>query len=502
MALLVGIDVGTSALKAIAVDARDGRVVASASREYPLYTPAPGHAEQDGDDFVRAALDALAALSASLGDARRDVAAIGLSGQMHSAMLLDAERRLVRRAILWCDTRTSAECAHITATLGHAGLRRTVRNLALEGFTLPKLLWVRAHEPDVYARIAHVVMPKDFVALALTGVLATEVSDASGTLAFDPAARVWSRDALDALGVPSGWFPEARESSQVTGRLTRVVADATGLAEGTPVVAGAADNAAAAVGLGVVRAGRGMVSLGTSGVVYAHTDTLRVDAAMRLHSFCAAVPGASYLMGVMLSAGGALRWYRDTVAKRPYDVITADASRAKPGAGGVMFLPYLMGERTPHNDAHARGAFVGLSATTGDAELSRAVLEGISYGLADALTLMREADPPVALDELRLTGGGARSAVWRQMLADIFGVEVTVTSSTEGAAFGAAVLAGTGAGVFASVADAADALVKVEARVAPDAETHTRYREHYTRWRGLYRLLRPHFAAEAQRSNW
>jgi xylulokinase len=497
--LLVGLDVGTSALKAIAVDARDGRVVATAAREYPLYTPAPGHAEQDGDDFSRAALEALADLAKQLGDARGEVRGIGLSGQMHSAMLLDAERRLVRRAILWCDTRTRAECEAITAALGHDGLRRTVRNLALEGFTLPKLLWVRAHEPAVYARIAHVVMPKDYVALALTGELGTDVSDASGTLAFDPAARAWSHEALRAVGVEARWFPQARESAEVVGGLTRAVAEATGLREGTPVVAGAADNAAAAVGLGVVRTGRGMVSIGTSGTVLAHTDALRVDAGMRLHSFCAAVPGASYLMGVMLSAGGALRWFRDTIAKRPYDAITADAARAERGAGGVVFLPYLMGERTPHNDANARGAFVGLSAVTGEAELSRAVLEGISYGLADSLALMRGAAPPVALDELRLTGGGARSAVWRQMLADVFGVEVAVTNSTEGAAFGAAVLAGVGAGVFGSVADAADALVRVVERTAPDPAASAYYREAHGTYCALYGDLRERFAAMAAR---
>jgi xylulokinase len=499
MDLLVGLDVGTSALKAIAVDAADGRVVASASREYPLHTPAPGHAEQDGDDFARAALEALAELSQRLGDARRDVRGVGLSGQMHSAMLLDAERRLVRRAILWCDTRTRAECEAITAALGHEGLRRTARNLALEGFTLPKLLWVRAHEPDVYARIHRVVMPKDFVALALTGELGTDVSDASGTLAFDPAARAWSREVLDAVGVDARWFPRARESCEVVGGLTRAVAEATGLREGTPVVAGAADNAAAAVGLGVVRAGRGMVSLGTSGTVVAHTDALRVDAGMRLHSFCAAVPGASYLMGVMLSAGASLRWFRDVVAKKPYDAITADAARATPGAGGVLFLPYLMGERTPHNDAHARGAFVGLSAVTGEAELARAVLEGISFGLADSLDLMRGVDGGMVPRELRVTGGGTRSAMWRQLLADVFDAEVAVTSSTEGAAFGAAVLAGAGAGVFADVAGAADALVRVTERVSPDDAAHARYREAHAQYRALYGALKPRFAAMAAR---
>lgn len=490
MDILLGLDVGTSGLKGVAVRASDGHVLATALREYPLYTPAPGHAEQDGEDFSRAALEVLKELASRLGDDARAVRAVGLSGQMHSAMLLDEKNQLVRRAILWCDTRTTEECRAITRALGTEGLGRTVRNLALEGFTLPKLLWVRAHEPEVFAEVRRVVMPKDHVAFTLTGALGTEVSDASGTLAFDPKERRWSSEILTAVEIDASLFPEARESQDVVGGLTRAVSEATGLREGTPVVAGAADNAAAAVGLGVVRAGRGMVSIGTSGVVLAHTDVLRIDPQLRLHSFCAAVRGGTYAMGVMLSAGGALRWYRDTVAKRPYELITAEAEASPRGAGGVIFLPYLMGERTPHNDANARGAFVGLSASTSERDLSRAVLEGITFGLADSLDLMRGVDAGMVPRELRVTGGGARSAMWRQLLADVFDAEVAVTSSTEGAAFGAAVLAGAGAGVFAGVADAADALVRVTERVSPNAESVAHYRGAHAAYQSLYGALK------------
>ena len=489
MPILLGLDVGTTGTKGVAVRSDTGAVLASSVREYPLYTPVPQWAEQDGEDFEKASLAVLADLAAKLGPERADVAAIGLTGQMHSAILLDARGQLLRRAILWCDTRTSAECRERTERVGLDGLRATVRNLALEGFTLPKLLWVRRHEPEVFTRIATVLMPKDWVGLVLTGVRGTEVSDASGTLAFDPARRAWSRELLAKVDINPDIFPEAGESPSVLGTLKSAVARATGLREGMTVVRGAADNAAGAVGLGVVRSGRAMVSLGTSGVVLAHTDSLQVDPAMRLHSFCAAVPGRSYLMGVMLSAGGALRWFRDVLVPRPYDELTSLAARAPAGAGGVVFLPYLMGERTPHNDGSARGAFVGLSAATGVEALCRAVLEGITYGLADSLDLVRALLGEGAVRELRATGGGARSAFWRQLMADVFATEVVTTTSTEGPAYGAAILAGVGTGLFASVEEGADALVKVVERSAPSPES-TEYSAPRAVFRALYPALR------------
>lgn len=501
MALSIGVDVGTSGLKAIAVDEALGAVIASATRAYPLETPRPGWAEQDPEDFVTAALGALLELASKLGPRAKEVRALGLTGQMHSAVLLDEQRCVVRPAILWCDVRTTAECAAIRAALGDEGLARTVGNRALEGFTLPKLLWVRAHEPEAWSRVAHVVMPKDLVSLHLTGVLGTDVSDASGTLAFDPGARRWSDEALAAVGLARSLFPEVGESPERLGGLSASAAVETGLPEGIVVVRGAADNAAAAVGLGVVRAGRAMASIGTSGVVLAHTDSYVVEPEMRLHSFAHAVPGRHYLMGVMLAAGGALRWYRDVLCDGerlagemrqtdPYEIITEAASTSREGAGGVLFLPYLMGERTPHDDAKARGALVGMTARTTKADLSRAVLEGVTFGLADSLALMRAMPAVGDVSEIRVSGGGARSAFWRQLMANVLDADVVVTTSTEGPAFGAALLAAVGAGGFASVEEAADALVHPTSRVRPEPVAVARYKEIHAEYRALYGDLR------------
>jgi xylulokinase len=501
MALFIGVDVGTSGLKAIVVDAERGGLVASAARSYPLSAPHPGWAEQEPEEFVEATLDALRELAAALGPRVSEVRGLGLTGQMHSAVLLDRDRTLVRPAILWCDGRTTTECRAIEAAVGQEGLGRMVGNRALEGFTLPKLLWLRTHEPAHYARIDRVVMPKDYVALHLTGELATDVTDASGTLAFDPGARVFSDELLRAVGVPRSFFPDAGESSAPLGALTAAVAQETGLPEGILVVHGAADNAAAAVGLGVVRLGRAMASIGTSGVVLAHSDHYVVEPSMRLHSFAHAVRGRYYQMGVMLSAGGALRWYRDVLcdgeriaaemrAVDPYEILTEAASTVSEGARGVMFLPYLMGERTPHDDAMARGAFVGLTGRTTKAELSRAVLEGITFGLADLLDLVRKSPDSEPIAQLRLTGGGAKSLFWRQLMANVFDVEVELTTSTEGPAFGAALLAMVGAGAFRSVEEACDALVHVVSRVAPDEVAAARYREIHRIYRALYPALR------------
>ncbi|APR83462.1 Xylulose kinase [Minicystis rosea] len=510
MGLLVGIDVGTSGLKAIAIDESTGRVEASATHGYPLATPRPGWAEQDPEDFARALRLALREITATLGAGARRIRAIGITGQMHTAVLLDAARQPVRPAILWCDTRTTAECEAIRAKLGDDGLRRTTGNRALEGFTLPKLLWLRTHEPEAFARVDKVLMPKDYAGFLLTGELSADVSDASGTLAFDPGARVWSQEVLAAFDLPASLFPSAFDSSAVLGRITPEVAEDLGLPGGTVVARGAADNAAGAVGLGVVRPGRAMASIGTSGVVLAHTAGYLVEEQMRLHSFCHAVPGQYYAMGVMLAAGGALRWYRDTLSDGekmaaeirgvdPYEIITDTASTARPGAGGLIFLPYLMGERTPHPDALARGAFIGLTARTTKADISRAVLEGITFGLCDSLDLMREIDPTGAgVGEIRLTGGGAKSPFWRQMMADVFATPVAVTTSTEGPAFGAAILGGVAAGAFSSVEEAADALVHVTSRLAPEPATSARYREIHAIYRALYGDLRERFRALAR----
>lgn len=503
MAILLGIDVGTSGLKAIAVDDERGQVIASVTESYPLDTPQPGWAEQDAQDFSAAAIAALRSIVGILGARVAEIRSIGLTGQMHTAVLLDENHEPVRPAMLWCDTRTSAECVEIREAMGDEGLRHSVGNRALEGFTLPKLLWLRKHEPAALERARVVLMPKDFVGHRLTGELGADVSDASGTLAFDPAARAWSHAILDRFDLPASLFPEVGESTSLLGTLSAGMAAATGLPEGLPVARGAADNAAGAVGLGVVRHGRAMASIGTSGVVLAHTPGYAVEPAMRLHSFCHAVPGEHYAMGVMLSAGGALRWYRDVLGDGErlaaemrrvdaYEIIGDTASTARVGAGGLIFLPYLMGERTPHNDALARGAFIGLSARTTKAEISRAVLEGITFGLADSLDLIR-AIHPGSVDEIRLTGGGARSPFWRQLMADVFDTPVALTTSTEGPAFGAALLGGVAAGLFASVEEAADATVHVTRRLTPEPQAATRYRAIHAAYRGLYTDLRARF---------
>jgi xylulokinase len=514
MGILVGVDVGTSGLKAIAIDEQTGATLASSTQGYPLSTPHPGWAEQDPADFERALGLALREVTATLGARAGAVRAIGLTGQMHTAVFLDVAKRPVRPAILWCDTRTTAECEAIRAKLGEDGLHRTVKNRALEGFTLPKLLWLRKHEPEAYALLDKVLMPKDWAGWLLTGELGADPSDASGTLAFDPAARLWSDEVLAAFDLPDSLWPAVGDSPAVLGQLSPSMAERTGLPPGIPVAHGAADNAAGAVGLGVVRPGRAMASVGTSGVVLAHTPSLAADPSMLLHAFCHAVPGASYAMGVMLSAGGALRWYKDVLCDGEkmaaeirgvdaYEIITDTASTARPGAGGLVFLPYLMGERTPHADALARGAFVGLTARTTKAEISRAVLEGITFGLCDSLDLIRASASQALrgatlasganLTEIRLTGGGARSRFWRQLMADVFDAPVAVTTSTEGPAFGAALLGGVAAGAFGSVEEAADALVHVSARVGPDAATAGRYRDIHAAYRHLYGDLSERF---------
>lgn len=493
MTLLIGLDAGTSAVKAIAVDARNGSVLASESAGLALSTPRPGWAEQSPEEIAAAAKDALRALAHSLGKKVGSVRGIGLTGQMHSAVALDEAHEVVRPAILWCDTRTTAECEEIVHTVGVEKLRDTVGNRALEGFTLPKLLWIRRREPEAYARVKHVMMPKDYVGLMLTGVIGTDDSDASGTLAFDVRGRHWSQEVLRALDVDPAIFPPSGSSSSLLGHLTPEISTELGLPANLPVARGAADNAAAAAGLGVLRKGRALVSIGTSGVVLAHRDACEIDPEMKLHAFCHAAAGKYYSMGVMLAAGGALRWYRDILCDGEriaaevrgddaYDIISEAASTAKIGAGGVVFLPYLMGERTPHADAYARACLIGATARTTKADISRAVLEGITFGLADSLDLMDAS----SIEEIRVTGGGARNPFWRKLMADVFGAPIVTTTSTEGAAYGAALLAAEVSGAFGSVEEAADALVHGAASVQPDRHASARYADVRAIYRRLY----------------
>jgi xylulokinase len=471
MTALVGLDVGTSSTKAIAV-APDGAVIGRAGGEYAVSTPAPGHAEQDPELWWWAAQAALDELDAG------DVAGIGLSGQMHGLVLLDERLRPLRPAILWNDQRTAAECEEIERAVGLERLIELTGNRALTGFTAPKLLWVRRHEPDVYGRIAHVLLPKDYVRLRLTGELGTDVSDASGTLLFDVGARDWSEQVLELLGLPGEWFPPALESAAVSGST----------AAGVPVAAGGGDQAAGAVGVGVVRPGSVSVALGTSGVVFGVLPELAVDPRGTAHTFCHAVPGTWHAMGVMLSAAGALEWLqRSVVPGTPIGALLDAAAGWEPGCEGLQFAPYLAGERTPHADPDARAAFVGLGLRHDTGALARAVLEGVAYGLRDSLELLRGLGLRPASG--RLGGGGSRSDLWRRIVATVLDLPLEITATDDAAAFGAALLGGVAAGTFADVPAAVEACVQVTGRVDPDPAWRDAYARGYTEFGRLYPAL-------------
>lgn len=502
---LLGIDVGTTGSKALLVS-ETGEVVAAATTEYPMMTPQPLWAEQDPVDWWTATVASIQRVMTAAQAGAADVAGVGLTGQMHGLVLLDAQGDVLRPCIMWNDQRTAAQCAAITERVGAARVLQLTGNPVLPGFTAPKIVWVRENEPEVYARAAKVLLPKDYVRYRLTGEYYGEVSDASGTSLFDVGRRAWSDEMLAALDIPREWLPEVTESPVASAHVSPEAARLTGLAAGTPVVGGGGDQAAQAVGTGIVHEGIVSVTLGTSGVVFAASERYRVEPEGKLHAFCHAVPGQWHLMGVMLSAAGSFRWYRDTLGnmekaaaaasgRDAYDLLTESAAAAPPGSEGLIFLPYLTGERTPYPDPNARGVFFGLTLRHSKAHLTRAVLEGVSYGLRDSLELMR--DLGLAITEVRVSGGGARSALWRQILADTFDVELVTVNVTEGAAYGAALLAGVGADIFGSVADAARTAVQVTGRTAPGPAT-TVYADFYPRYRALYPALKAEFAATAE----
>jgi xylulokinase len=457
--VIVGVDVGTTAVKAIGID-EDGAVLERAEESYPLSMPQPGWAEQDPDDWVRAAERALS---------RLDATAVGFSGQMHGLVSLGTGDVPLRPAILWNDQRTAAECAEIERRVGLDRLIELTGNRALTGFTAPKLLWLRNHEPDVYARISSILLPKDYVRLKLFGERAIDVADASGTLLFDVAHRAWSDEVLRVLELPGEWLPPVFES---------------------PAVAGAGDQAAAALGAGAIRAGVLSVVLGTSGVVFGTLDEYHPEPEARVHVFCHAVPGLWHAMGVMLSAAGSLQWLHDAIApEASFAQLLEEAERWPPGCEGLLFAPYLSGERTPHADPDVRGAFVGLSLRHDRGALVRAVLEGVAYGLRDSLELLRELG--VQADVARISGGGARGSLWRRTVASVLDLPLESTAADEGSAYGAALLAGCRAGVFADPDDAVARCVRIHGRTDPDLEWAKTYADGYERFRRLYPILRP-----------
>jgi xylulokinase len=483
--VVIGLDIGTSGARAVALN-ESGEVVAEAAQEYPLLSPRPGWTEQNPEDWWLASRKVLSEVAAST---KGNVGGIGLTGQMHGSVFLDANDQVIRPALLWNDQRTAAQCIEITDRVGRERLLAIAGNPALTGFQAPKLLWLREAEPANYKRIAHVLLPKDFIRLRLAGEYATDASDASGTLLLDLRQRSWSAEILDALELPGKWFPTVYEGPDETGRLRTDVAADLGLPAGIPIAAGGGDNAAAAVGSGIVEAGLASSSIGTSGVIFTHTPQFTPDPSGRLHAFCHAVPGAYHLMGVTLSAGGSLQWWRHVLGDHEYDALIELAESAPIGSEGLVFLPYLSGERTPHMDASARGAFFGLTTRHGLNHLTRAVMEGVTYSLADCLQMMIELG--VEVRQVRALGGGARSHLWRQIQADVFGLPVHRTSGDEGPAYGAALLAGVTAGHFKSVSDAVSVI-----RLRPEvAEPNPESAQLYSRYLRIYRDLYPATAA-------
>lgn len=505
---VLGVDTGTSGTRALLVEA-SGRVVGGAVHDYPMATPRPGWAEQDPRTWLDAAKETIVAVMSRYGEGRR-VAAIGLTGQMHGSVFLNGAGQVLRPAILWCDQRTTSQCEAVTERVGgRARLIELTCNPALEGFTAPKLVWVRDHEPGLYASVAKILLPKDYVRWGLTGAYASDVSDASGTLLFDVRHRRWSDPVLAALDIPRSWLPDVTESPVVSGRLSPDVARELGLEPGTPVVGGGGDQAAGAVGNGIVAQGLVSSTIGTSGVVFAHSDEITLDPLGRVHTFCHAVPGAWHVMGVTQGAGLSLRWFRDQfgaaeiatagrLGTDPYELLTREAERSVPGSEGLIWLPYLMGERTPHLDANARGVLFGITARHTRADVVRAIMEGVTYSLRDCLTILREMGVPSR--QVRASGGGARSALWRQMQADVFGTEVVTVHADEGPSFGAALLAAVGAGFYPSVPSACAATVSVGGAVAPDPSRAAVYDHRYATYRSLYPALAQQFAALAAAS--
>lgn len=487
----LGIDLGTSSVKLLLMDEK-GKVIQTVSKEYPVYYPKPGWAEQNPEDWWKATSEGIKEILETAGIAGTNVHSIGLSGQMHGLVLLDRENKVLMPALLWCDQRTQDECDYITEKLG-CNLSKYTGNKALTGFTAPKVLWVKRNRPEVYEQISHVLLPKDYIRFKLTGKYASDVSDASGTLFFDVANRCWSLEMLEVLGLTEDVLPKCFESFEVTGIITQEAAGLTHLGAGIPVVGGGGDQAAGAVGTGIVSEGMVSVALGTSGVVFACQEKYAVDDENRLHAFCHS-NGKWHVMGVMLAAASCFKWWVEEVClldDSGFALLLEEAEKVAPGCEGLVFLPYLMGERTPYSDPYARGTFIGLSMVHSRAHMTRAILEGVSFGLRDSLEIIREQNLPTTV--VRVSGGGANSLLWRQMLADIFGLRVEVVNSVDGPAFGAAILAAVGVGVFDTVEDACSRIIGTVWSTEPNQENVKKYNRVYQVYHGLYETLKDTF---------
>jgi len=485
----LGMDVGTGGTRAVVVDA-EGKLIAGAASEHaPFRTAHPGWAEQDPEDWWRAAKAAIHGALADAPEPRQPIAAIGLTGQMHGAVMLDEAGQVLRPALIWCDTRTQPQCDWLTEKIGYERLIELTCNPALPNFTVTKILWVKEHEPEIFAKIGHIMCPKDYVRYRLTGEFAIDVQEASGTLLLDVTHRRWSKEVAEAAGIPESWLPKVYESPEVCARISETAAGLTGLAAGTPVVAGAGDQGAGAVGMGILQPGSVSATIGTSGVVFAATAAPTKDPKGRLHTFCHAVPGLWHVMGVTQSAGLSLRWLRETFfGAENYDALTAWAAAVPAGSEGLEWAPYLLGERTPHLDPEVRAAFAGISTVHKGEHFVRAVLEGVAYSLQDTFSLFAELGIPVT--GIRLGGGGARGHLWRKIQAGIYGHEVEVLTAEEGGAFGCALMAGVGAGHWADLDEACGVAIEVAQRIEPDARDVKAYKAGYAKWRKLYPALK------------
>ena len=505
MNYLIGIDIGTSGTKTVLFDELGG-VICDALIEYPMYQPNNGWAEQLPSDWWQAVSGTLKQVLSKSGIDPSAIKGIGLSGQMHGLVMLDEKDQVIRPAIIWCDQRTARECEEITEKIGAARLIEITANPALTGFTASKILWVRNNEPQNYARCRKILLPKDYIRLMLTGEYATEVSDASGMQLLDIGGRCWSDEVLKKLEIDKSLLAPVYESPEVSGQISASAAALTGLNAGTPVVGGAGDNAAAAVGTGVVSDGQAFTTIGSSGVVYAHTSKMHIDPAGRVHTFCCAVPGCWHIMGVTQGAGLSLKWFRDNLCQSemetaaqmgvsPYYLMDREAEKVPIGANRLLFLPYMMGERTPHLDPDCRGVFFGLSAMHQKRDMIRAVLEGVSYSLRDCLEVISGMDTPI--DVMRACGGGS-GPLWRQMLADVYNCDVSTIKSKEGPALGVALLAGAGTGVYKSVEEACSIAVATKDSALPDGKRHQEYESYYQLYRSIYPSLKEHYKTLAK----
>lgn len=494
MRYLLGLDIGTSGTKTALFD-ENGNTIKTATYGYELFQPKVGWAEQNPEDWWKACVEGIKDVIKNSGVSCNDIKGIGLSGQMHGLVLVDENNQVIRNSIIWCDQRTEKECEYITEKIGRERLISITGNPAMTGFTLSKLLWVRNNEPENYKKIKKILLPKDYIRFRLTNVFATEVSDASGMQMLDINSRDWSTELLNELEIDKNILAPVYESVVVSGYVTKETAEITGLAEGTAVVGGAGDQAAGAIGNGIVSEGIISTVIGSSGVVFASTDTPRFDKGGRVHTLCHAVPGKWHVMGVTQGAGLSFKWFKETFCQKEiedckenklniYDVLTAKAAQSKPGANGVIYLPYLMGERTPHLDPNVKGGFLGVSLINNHDDFIRSILEGVSFSLKNCLDIIE--DMNVNIHDIRVSGGGAESEVWRQILSDIFGYSLTTVKASEGPALGVAILAAVGTGIYPSVEDACNKIIKGQDKVTPNKDTHEEYMKVYKVYNSLY----------------